>query len=106
MGAHIFRLPTGPNSMINLGDLLTYLADKGINTLMVEGGAQIIANFLASRLVDQIIVTIAPVVVGGLRVVDNVNLFQSNNFPRLGHLFYQQVGGDLVVRGEPSWPAS
>lgn len=106
LGAHIFRLPTGPHSMINLSDLLTYLADKGINTLMVEGGAQIIANFLASRLVDQIIVTIAPVVVGGLRVVDNVNLFQSNNFPRLGHLFYQQVGGDLVVRGEPSWPAS
>ena len=106
LGAHVFRLPTGPHSMIDLHPLLAYLGDKGINTLMVEGGAQIIANFLASRLVDQVIVTIAPVVVGGLRVVDSVSLFQSNNFPRLRQLHYQQVGDDLVVRGEPSWPAS
>lgn len=106
MGVHVFRLPTGPHSMIDLNSLLVYLGDKGINSLMVEGGAQIITNFLASRLVDQVIVTIAPVVVGGLRVVDNVSFLQANDFPRLRHLLYQQVGEDLVVRGEPSWPAS
>lgn len=105
-GARVFRLPTGEQKMIDLNALLSHLGDQGINSLMVEGGAQIIANFLALRLIDQVVVTIAPVVVGGVRVVDNLGLFDSNHFPRLQRLFYQQMGDDLVVRGEPFWSPS
>ncbi len=104
VGAQVFRLPTGEQSLIDLHALLELLAEQGINSLMVEGGAQIITNFLASRLVDQVVVTIAPIVVGGVRVVDNLGLFHPDHFPRLRHLVYQQVGEDLVIRGEPSWP--
>ena len=104
LGALVYRLPTGSQSLIDLTALLKLLGEKGINSLMVEGGAQIITNFLASRLVDQVVVTIAPVVVGGVRVVDNLGLFNSDHFPRLSQVSYQQVGEDLVIRGEPSWP--
>jgi GTP cyclohydrolase II len=104
LGVHVFRLPTGEQSLIDLDALLAHLGEKGVNSLMVEGGAQIITNFLASRLVDQLVVTIAPVVVGGVRVVDNLAPFRANHFPRLRGLLYQQVGEDLVVRGEPYWP--
>lgn len=105
-GARVFRLPTGPHRLIDLRALLNLLGEKGITRLMVEGGAQIITNFLASRLVDQILVTIAPVVVGGLRVVDSLGLFNSHPLPRLHRLTYRQVGVDLVIRGEPVWPDS
>jgi GTP cyclohydrolase II len=103
LGAQVHRLPTGRQSLIDLSALLNLLGDKGINSLMVEGGAQIITNFLASRLVDQVVVTIAPVVVGGVRVVDNLGFFNSDHFPRLQEVAYQQMGEDLVIRGEPSW---
>ena len=33
----------------------------GITSLMVEGGAQVITSFISSQLVDQVIVTVAPV---------------------------------------------
>jgi 3,4-dihydroxy 2-butanone 4-phosphate synthase/GTP cyclohydrolase II len=68
----------------------------------VEGGAQIITSFLSARLVDQLIITIAPLLVGGLRVVDRLGNAQ-RGFPRLHHLIYQRLGEDLVLLGEPDW---
>lgn len=51
--------------------LLQALRDLGIRSLMVEGGARIIQSFLAeskeetaSRVVDAVIVTVAPTFVG------------------------------------------
>ena len=70
---------------------------------MVEGGAQIITSFLGCRLVDQVVLTIAPLLVGGLRVVDRLGPTPMKPFPRLRHLHYQPMGEDLVLWGEPDW---
>ena len=63
----MLRLPANPNGRVNLIALLERLGDLEINSLMVEGGAQIITSFLSERLVDHLILTIAPTLVGGLR---------------------------------------
>ncbi|MCX5893346.1 MAG: GTP cyclohydrolase II [Deltaproteobacteria bacterium] len=101
IGARVFCLP-GTNGLVNLETLLQHLGDLNIDSLMVEGGAQIITSFLSSRLVDQIILTIAPLLVGGLRVVDSLG---RGRFPRLSNLTYQRLGEDLVLMGEPEWKA-
>ncbi len=101
-GAKVLRL-AGSNCWVDLADLLDYLGSIGINSLMVEGGAQIITSFLVSRLVDQVVLTIAPLLVGGLRVVDHLGHSSLRRFPRLRHLCYEQLGEDLVLRGEPDW---
>jgi GTP cyclohydrolase II len=103
-GARVLRLP-GQNGWVNLAALLDHLGATGVNHLMVEGGAQIITSFLSSRLVDQVVLTIAPLLVGGLRVVDNLGHSALRSFPRLRNLSYQQLGDDLVLRGEPDWQA-
>jgi GTP cyclohydrolase II len=104
VGARVFRLPS-INGWVDLSALLTHLGNLDISSVMVEGGAQIIASFLASRLVDQLVLTIAPVLVGGLKVVDTLGQFPLRRFPRLRHLSYQRLGEDLVLRGEPDWGA-
>jgi GTP cyclohydrolase II len=101
-GARVLMLP-GQNGWVDLADLLQHLGSLSINSLMVEGGAQIITSFLASRLVDQVVLTIAPLLVGGLRVVNHFGRSSRQRFPRLTHLSYQQLGDDLVLRGEPDW---
>jgi 3,4-dihydroxy 2-butanone 4-phosphate synthase/GTP cyclohydrolase II len=101
-GARVFRLP-GTNGWVDLAALLGHLAHLGVNRLMVEGGAQIITSFLALRLVDQVVVTIAPLLVGGLRAVENFRPSTGHRLPRLVNLIYQQLGDDLMVRGEPDW---
>ncbi len=72
---------------------------------MVEGGAQVITSFLAARLVDQVILTIAPLLLGGLRVGDGMGPADLRWFPRLRNLTYQRLGEDLVLMGEPEWKA-
>jgi GTP cyclohydrolase II len=101
-GAKVLLLP-GNNGWIDLASLLTHLGAMDINSLMVEGGAQVIMSFLSSRLVDQVVLTIAPLLVGGLRVVNHLGHSSRRRFPRLKNLSYQQLGDDLVLRGEPDW---
>jgi riboflavin-specific deaminase-like protein len=55
---------------IDLADLLEQLYLSGIRSVMVEGGAGVITGFLAAQLVDLAVITIAPVWLGGLRVVE------------------------------------
>ena len=44
--------------------MLLGLQDMGIRTLMVEGGASVISSFLQSGLVNRLIVTVCPTIVG------------------------------------------
>ncbi len=105
LGARVYRLPSGDNGGIELKELLQMLGEMGINSLMVEGGAQIITSFLGFQAVDQVIVTIAPVLVGGVRVLDFLHQPRPKVFPRLINVDYQRIGEDLIVRGEPDWTA-
>lgn len=45
--------------------ILKFLADKGIQSLLVEGGSHIHAAFVRAQLVDHLVVYLAPMVIGG-----------------------------------------
>ena len=102
-GARVFRLPEGSCGGIDLEALLAKLGEMGITSIMVEGGAQVISSFITSRLVDQVIATVAPVLVGGLRVLDSSLSLPLGHFPRLTPVSFHQVGKDLVLWGNPDW---
>ncbi len=103
-GARVFRLPEGSCGGIDLTALLARLGEMQVTALMVEGGAQVITSFITSRLVDQVIVTVAPVLVGGLRVLESSLQPHLGDFPRLQRVSFHQVGKDLVLWGTPDWP--
>jgi 3,4-dihydroxy 2-butanone 4-phosphate synthase/GTP cyclohydrolase II len=62
---------------------------------MVEGGAEIITAFLAQNLVDRLIITIAPILVGGLHAVN-----QLPHIAQLQHTTTHQVGQDTILIGD------
>ena len=64
-GAEIWRLPTHRNGRIDLRRLGKMLADIGIMSVLVEGGGEIHAYWLAHGLADELVIYIAPKVVGG-----------------------------------------
>ncbi|MFT8361077.1 bifunctional diaminohydroxyphosphoribosylaminopyrimidine deaminase/5-amino-6-(5-phosphoribosylamino)uracil reductase RibD [Liquorilactobacillus satsumensis] len=45
--------------------ILNLLADKGIQSLLVEGGSRIQADFIAADVVEHLVVYVAPVIYGG-----------------------------------------
>lgn len=102
-GARVLRLPADAQGRVHLPALLEKLSALGINSLMVEGGADIITSFLAERLVDQVIVTVAPILVGGIHAVRCLNENGAVCLPRLRNLRHQYLDGDLVIWGTPYW---
>ena len=53
------------NGKVNLRELLKNLAHENIISCLVEGGAQVHSSFFQERLVDKVIVFIAPKILGG-----------------------------------------
>ena len=99
-GAEVMSLPTNARGQVNLSAMLNRLAEIGIKSLMVEGGARIITNFLLERLADYIVLTVAPVLVGGLRAVSDLGQSDPDHFLRVRNPGHKWLGEDLIVWGE------
>lgn len=96
-GARLWTFDPGPDGRVPLGDLLAQLARAGLRRVMVEGGARILAAFLAARLADRLSVTIAPRFIGGARLLPHpLDL-------RLREVAYQILEDNVIVEGTPAW---
>ncbi|HJW89856.1 MAG TPA: RibD family protein [Anaerolineales bacterium] len=103
MGARLLPLPGETDGRVHLPALLDCLADLGITRVIVEGGARVISSFLSQRLVDFVVLTIAPALVGGLRALEaqpksGLTAIRPP-FPRLLQFDSARLGDDLVVWG-------
>jgi 3,4-dihydroxy 2-butanone 4-phosphate synthase/GTP cyclohydrolase II len=102
-GARVLRLPCRPDGRVDLEALLERLGNCGINSLMVEGGARIITSFLARQLVDHLVLTVVPRLVGGVHAVGSLGQFEPARFPGLRNVGHQRLGEDLVLWGDLAW---
>jgi len=100
-GATVLSLPEGEDGRVSLPDLLSCLGEKGLSSLMVEGGAGVITSFLAQGLADRLVLTVAPLIIGGLRAVHPEAALSSQ--PRLENPGYERLGDDLIVWGALSY---
>ncbi len=65
-GAEVWFLPAAaPGARPDLGELARKLGAEGLTSVLVEGGAHVHAALLAAGLADQLVVYVAPKVVGG-----------------------------------------
>jgi len=65
-GANVIEIPAdSEGSRLSVSAILSSLRERGVRTLMVEGGARIIGSFFKEdSAIDTIIVTVAPTFVG------------------------------------------
>jgi len=93
----------GDDSKVHLASALHALwHTHQCRSLMVEGGARIIGSFMAeAHLVDRLVVTVAPVFVGGLPAVPRIDCDTGKNpFPELKEQKSFALGNDMVVYGQ------
>lgn len=95
-GATVVPVGATASGRVDLTHLMTTLAGRGIRRLMVEGGAAVISSFLDARLVDQLVVTVSPRLITGLRAVST----SPHPPPSLVNIHWQRLGDDLVIRGD------
>jgi len=101
-GAEVIHCRHDRRGMVDLPDLLDRLGQRGIRSIMVEGGGQVITSFIEARLVDQMIITIAPRLVGGLPVLDRPAV-GNGALLRFDPASYQSCGPDMILWAQPQW---
>lgn len=103
-GAEVLRLSAGPDGRVDLAQLFEHLRRKGIRSVMVEGGAEVITSVLKERLADQLVVTVSPIVLGGVRSVCSMGDTDSARRPKLTNVHCHFAGSDMLVQGELERP--
>lgn len=98
-GVDIIDIPADTQGKVSLPDLLVCLGQRGISSLMVEGGARVLQAFLAQQLADQVIITIAPLFLGGVPVIEPWGRIIQQPL-RMIEVGSQQLGEDLVIWGK------
>jgi riboflavin biosynthesis pyrimidine reductase len=69
--------------------------------MMVEGGAGLITSFLRARLVDRMVVTLAPKILGrGIEAVGDLRIDDLAGAIRLASVVYERYGDDIVIDGK------
>ena len=104
-GAEILRIPSTPQGLVDLRALMQILTDQGVRSVMVEGGAHIITSVLTEHLADQVVVTIAPRILGGVRSVRPLGALDEATRPRFAAVHYEASETDVVMHGELVQPA-
>ncbi len=86
---------------VDLASALETLGTLGVRSLLVEGGARVITSFLAEKLVDRLVVGIAPTIIGtGIDAVGDLGVARVGEGIRLTNRSVHLAGDDLLVAAD------
>jgi diaminohydroxyphosphoribosylaminopyrimidine deaminase/5-amino-6-(5-phosphoribosylamino)uracil reductase len=101
-GVEIVRIAEGGR---NLFGVLQELAKKDIQSVLVEGGAEVSGSFYDAKMIDKISFFIAPIVIGGRdapTAIGGHGAQQLSSAMRLRDVEITHHGDDLEITGYPS----
>ena len=108
-GVDIAILPGDPTAegRVSLSALLDLLGqERGVVSLLVEGGGEVLGSFFDQRLINKVTAVVAPMIIGGdaQTAVRGHGAERMRDVLRLNHMTVEQLGSDLLVTGYPSHP--
>jgi diaminohydroxyphosphoribosylaminopyrimidine deaminase/5-amino-6-(5-phosphoribosylamino)uracil reductase len=90
------------NGHVSFPALLTMLGKRGITSLLIEGGSTVNASALREKLVNHVVLYLAPILMGG----QDAKAVIGGHSPKLlaqaltlRHVRVRRIGKDLVVEG-------
>jgi diaminohydroxyphosphoribosylaminopyrimidine deaminase/5-amino-6-(5-phosphoribosylamino)uracil reductase len=103
-GVEVMLLPAR-RGRVPFAALARALGDRGLTSLLVEGGAVVAAQALAARIVDQVVLFMAPALLGGdgVPAIGGLGIERVADAVRLVPTRVGRVGEDLMVEGRPRW---
>ena len=99
-GAEVAHLEGGPAQRVAAG--LRALGERGIQSLLVEGGAELAGALVAAGAVDRVAWFLAPMLIGGGDAPSAIAGAGAQSLalaPRLAGAAVERVGDDLLVTG-------
>ncbi len=106
-GVTVLRVPQTAEGRIDMRAALSHLADQGIVSLLIEGGAELAGTMLAGRLADTLHAFIAPLLLGPRGrpgAVDWAGPETPADAPRIVEPSWEVCGQDAYVYGAVAYP--
>lgn len=101
LGADVLVLPATAAEQVNIHALFAALGARGVGSIMVEGGAQLITALLRAQLVNRVAVCVAPKILGaGLEAVGDLGIRALTNMLSLDDVQIAHYGRDWIVTGD------
>ena len=92
---------------VPLRPLLRALARRGVHSVLIEGGGEVLASAFAQRLVDHVAWFVAPLIIGGRRApaaVGGEGIRRLAQAVRLINVSVRRIGADLCVEASVVYP--
>lgn len=102
-GCEILLLP-GVDARIDFNDLMIALGERKIASLMIEGGATVLAEALAANVVDHVALVVAPKIFGGAGAptfIGGPGVDEVDEAWRLADIRISRLGEDILIEGTP-----
>ncbi len=105
LGATVLCLPTNAGGRVDLLTLLAALHQRGVGSVLAEGGARMITALLQARLVDRLVVCVAPKILGaGIEAVGDLGIRELARTLLITDASVTHYGVDLVLDGRIEYP--
>lgn len=104
-GAEVWRLTADKVGRVPLPGLLRALAERGMLSILVEGGAGLLTALFHQALVQQVHVVLAPKILGqGIEAIGDLGFQEIHEALPLEHMRVRRLGPDLLVEGRLTKP--
>jgi len=98
-GVEVVCLPAYDDGRVDLEALCRYLGERGVASVLVEGGATLSATLLRRRLVDKVLLFVAPKIIGGdgISMVGPCGVETMEQVIHLRDVVSQCLGNDVLL---------
>ncbi len=106
MGIELLCTNMTEKGEINLSDLFLNLGQKGVSSVLVEGGSSVITSILREGLADKLLVIIAPKIVGkGIEGVGDLGITLMDQAMTLFPITLKKLGADFLLEAKIAVPS-
>jgi diaminohydroxyphosphoribosylaminopyrimidine deaminase/5-amino-6-(5-phosphoribosylamino)uracil reductase len=96
-GKELLVVQKGANGRVGLRPLMKVLAEKGIASILVEGGKEVITSLLQEGLVNRMVVITAPLILGkGIEAIGDLGIIDLDKAIKPSACEIKRIGEDVV----------
>lgn len=101
-GVAVAIAPSDPEGRVAIDGALSVLAARGVERLLVEGGAKVVTSLLRARRVDRMCIEIAMRLLGapGTPMAGALGVLALEHAPTLANVAVERLGDNVLVQGD------
>lgn len=99
-GVSVLVVDQDPSGRVALPQLLSLLAGRGITSVLIEGGAELITSAIRDRIVDRLTICIAPKIIGsGVEAIGELSVTTMDQALNFAESRFVSMGEDVIFDG-------